>query len=193
MGKRRATRHIGAYESVDTVQLIGTKQVVHRRCTTCGNTKPIHDFGRNGLDKAGEPSHRKDCKVCYSAKRKENNNSNKHAQFLGHQRTRGEVNIRYTFTEWRETVIFFNGCCSFCGRTMRKGETLTKDHLVPVSEGGLTTQGNVVPACKSCNSSKNNSEWREWLMKQPTFSQERMNRIFLWRTIIAAAGGGHDE
>ena len=91
---------------------------------------------------------------------------------------------------WRETVIFFEGSCAYCGKTMRKGERLTKDHLVPLSAGGATAQYNIVPACTHCNSSKGASEWREWCMKQAFFSQERMNRIFRWRYIIQVAEGG---
>lgn len=28
------------------------------------------------------------------------------------------------------------------------------DHVVPIVRGGLSTKGNVVPACKTCNSDK---------------------------------------
>lgn len=96
--------------------------------------------------------------------------------------------MEYTHQDWKETVIFFGGECAYCGKTTRKGERLTRDHLVPVSQGGTTTQRNIVPACSSCNSAKSDQEWREWFMRQPFFSQERMNRIFRWRSILAAAG-----
>lgn len=97
--------------------------------------------------------------------------------------------MSYTQQDWKETVIYFNGECAYCGRTMRKGERLTRDHLVPVSEGGYTNQENIVPACSCCNASKGSQEWRSWFMAQPFFSQERMNKIFKWRSIIRAAGG----
>jgi hypothetical protein len=170
------------------------KGVVVRVCSTCGSTKPLHtEFHRNGLDENGQAEYRLDCKVCYNAKRKENRVSNKHAEFLGHQRSRGEADINYTYTEWRETVIFFGGMCCYCGRTMRKGETLTRDHLVAVNEGGKTEQENVLPACKECNCSKGKEDWKTWFMKQSFFSQERMNKIFQWRNIIRVAGGGDDN
>lgn len=189
--KRRATKMMGQHVSLT---YIGKDSHWMRRCTTCGHDKPLDtDYHRNGVDDNGKPSYRLDCKTCYNAKRKENRVRNKHAEFVGHQRGRGEADIDYTYTEWRETVIFFGGTCCYCGRTMRKGETLTRDHLVPFSEGGKTEQGNVVPACKSCNSSKGDKEWRDWYMKQDMFSQDRMNNIFKWRNIISVAGGGIDE
>lgn len=43
----------------------------------------------------------------------------------------------------------FNGGCAYCG-----GAAETWDHIVPVSQGGRTEPGNVVPACRSCNSRK---------------------------------------
>ena len=147
MAKRRAKRMYGTHESITTYG--GDGRPVSRVCTHCGEDKTMTCFHRNGTDKNGYPEYRLECKVCYNAKRKENANSNKHAEFVGHQRSRGETAIDYTYTEWRETVIFFGGQCAYCGATMRRNQTLTRDHLLPVSKGGKTAQGNIVPACAS--------------------------------------------
>lgn len=40
--------------------------------------------------------------------------------------------------------------CAYCETT----ETLSVDHVVPLSRGGLHEVGNLVVACRSCNSSK---------------------------------------
>jgi 5-methylcytosine-specific restriction endonuclease McrA len=40
------------------------------------------------------------------------------------------------------------------------------DHIVPISRGGKSTKGNVVPCCKSCNTAKKQLlpiEWEEYL------------------------------
>ena len=55
--------------------------------------------------------------------------------------------------------------CHYCERQTPAGE-LTMDHIVPLSRGGRTTKGNVVPACKSCNNRKKQllpMEWEEYL------------------------------
>lgn len=52
----------------------------------------------------------------------------------------------------------FAGRCAYCGSPAE-----TWDHIVPVSQGGRTTPGNVVPACRSCNSSKKDQDVIEWL------------------------------
>lgn len=43
--------------------------------------------------------------------------------------------------------------CAYCGRTFRE-DKLTRDHIHPVSKGGLNTWTNCVTACKSCNNYK---------------------------------------
>jgi len=40
------------------------------------------------------------------------------------------------------------------------------DHIVPISRGGKSTKGNVVPACKECNNAKKQllpMEWEKYL------------------------------
>jgi 5-methylcytosine-specific restriction endonuclease McrA len=47
--------------------------------------------------------------------------------------------------------------CQYCGRAgyeLRQRESLTRDHVVPLSRGGLNTWTNVVTACSSCNTRK---------------------------------------
>lgn len=183
----RNKRMRGAYASEDLVVAASAS----RRCTFCGEVKPIEAFGKNGVDMHGNAKYRLDCKTCYNIRRKENKLKKTHSDFVGGMKRRGESMVTYTHQQWKETVIFFGGECCYCGRTMKKGERLTRDHLTPVAEGGATIQSNVVPACSSCNSSKGKNEWREWFMAQPFFSQERMNKIFKWRNIIKQLEGNN--
>lgn len=57
--------------------------------------------------------------------------------------------------------------CYYC-RTMLDAETATMDHVVPISRGGRSVRGNVVTACKECNTQKRYltpAEWIEYLQK----------------------------
>lgn len=45
------------------------------------------------------------------------------------------------------------GVCHYCGKAFPPSE-LTMDHLVPLVRGGRSNKGNLVPACKDCNSAK---------------------------------------
>lgn len=52
--------------------------------------------------------------------------------------------------------------CFYCGEA--KNQTL--DHVIPVSRGGAHSIGNLVTACKSCNSSKRDRTIMEWRKKK---------------------------
>lgn len=59
------------------------------------------------------------------------------------------------------------GACHYCGKPFKPSE-LTMDHIVPISRGGKSTKGNVVPACKTCNTQKKfllPMEWDQYLEK----------------------------
>lgn len=64
---------------------------------------------------------------------------------------------------WQRRIA--KGLCHYCGRAFAARE-LTMDHIVPVSRGGKTTKGNVVPCCKDCNNAKKQMlamEWEDYL------------------------------
>ncbi|GAB4299371.1 MAG: HNH endonuclease [Desulfuromonadia bacterium] len=66
---------------------------------------------------------------------------------------------------WKNRVA--EGRCHYCGGTFPPGE-LTMDHLVPVIRGGTSSRGNLVPACRECNSRKKYLlpvEWDEYLAR----------------------------
>jgi 5-methylcytosine-specific restriction endonuclease McrA len=49
--------------------------------------------------------------------------------------------------------------CQYCGRhqaALKPRESLTRDHLIPLSRGGLNQWNNVVTACNHCNTRKGN-------------------------------------
>jgi 5-methylcytosine-specific restriction endonuclease McrA len=52
---------------------------------------------------------------------------------------------------WRAQIQ--KGICHYCGGEFPPSE-LTMDHIVPLSRGGHSTKGNIVPCCKACNNSK---------------------------------------
>jgi len=64
---------------------------------------------------------------------------------------------------WKRRIAA--GICFYCHRRVGH-RALTMDHRVPLGRGGRSTQGNVVPACKSCNTKKQSLlpiEWEEYV------------------------------
>lgn len=74
-----------------------------------------------------------------------------------------QIDRLLTATEWTETKEYFDHRCAYCGR---QPEKLTIDHIVPLSRGGAHTKENIVPACRSCNSSKHNSSLLVYLLRR---------------------------
>jgi 5-methylcytosine-specific restriction endonuclease McrA len=75
----------------------------------------------------------------------------------------------------------FEGLCAYCAATAD-----TWDHIVPVSKGGETRPSNIVPCCRSCNSSKHDSDVWEWLER--TGRRPRMQ--FFDRVMLAVGPCG---
>lgn len=54
-----------------------------------------------------------------------------------------------------------SGLCHYCGNKFSP-RSLTMDHIVPIARGGKSTKGNVVPACRDCNTKKKHRLLMEW-------------------------------
>jgi 5-methylcytosine-specific restriction endonuclease McrA len=63
--------------------------------------------------------------------------------------------------------------CAYCGAD----EKLTLDHVVALNDGGLHVPSNLVGACSTCNSSKQDKPVEAWFRAQPFFSEQRWQRI----------------
>lgn len=74
----------------------------------------------------------------------------------GKYRPRGD-----DWNEIRQLVFERDGwTCVYCGT---RDDRPHCDHVVPVSRGGSHETDNLVTACGSCNSSKNNRRIEEWV------------------------------
>jgi len=81
---------------------------------------------------------------------------------LGRQRERARALRQSQWWKRRLSV----GICHYCGARVG-ARALTMDHVVPLVRGGKSSRGNVVPACKACNTKKQSLlplEWEEYLL-----------------------------
>jgi 5-methylcytosine-specific restriction enzyme A len=60
---------------------------------------------------------------------------------------------------WKRRIS--TGVCQYCRRQVG-AKALTMDHIVPLGRGGISRRGNVVPACKDCNTRKKGMLPVEW-------------------------------
>jgi hypothetical protein len=95
----------------------------------------------------------------------------------GHIRKARTFNLKATFTPelWGFCKEYFGNNCAYCGK---KHVKLTQDHFIPVVKGGTYTVDNILPACRSCNSSKQDFDFKEWYPKQPFFTETRLKKIY---------------
>jgi 5-methylcytosine-specific restriction endonuclease McrA len=63
--------------------------------------------------------------------------------------------ITHTEAEWQNLKTFYNFKCLCCGKQEPEIK-LTRDHVLPLTQGGSDSIDNVQPLCARCNSKKNN-------------------------------------
>jgi len=64
--------------------------------------------------------------------------------------------------QWAALKVMWGGC-AYCGETKKP---LQRDCVLALSRGGRYTLENIVPACRSCNTSKCNDEVTGWLRRK---------------------------
>jgi 5-methylcytosine-specific restriction endonuclease McrA len=84
-----------------------------------------------------------------------------------------KLQVAYTLEEWEDCLKYFKHSCCYCGNP----GPMEQDHFIALSKGGEYTRNNIVPACKSCNSSKNNKDFFEWYPKQSFYNRKRESKI----------------
>lgn len=72
----------------------------------------------------------------------------------------------FTLKEWQTCLAYWNNKCCYCGCEGAKKNPITIDHFIPVIKNGATTRLNMLPACKSCNCSKNKTDVTLWLTRK---------------------------
>ena len=107
------------------------------------------------------------------------------------QRLAKQLELENTFTEqdWQIALDYFHGCCAYCGHTASlfdRALVLQKEHFIPVTQKGGYTPENIIPACQTCNTSKNNRHPEQWCVshfgkKHGGLILERIEKYFEWR------------
>lgn len=78
-----------------------------------------------------------------------------------------------TDEQWAAAKAAWGGC-AYCGAA---DAALQKDCVLAISRGGRYTVDNVVPACRSCNASKCNSEVTTWMRRKRLDERAFLERL----------------
>lgn len=86
-----------------------------------------------------------------------------------------KLSLPHTLTtqQWELIKTAFDNKCCYCGKQVE----VTQDHFVPVSQNGEYTHNNIVPACLSCNTSKNNKSFFDWYPTYRHYSKKREKAV----------------
>lgn len=73
----------------------------------------------------------------------------------------------FTLNQWLDRLFYHGNRCYYC----HCEGTMTIDHRIPLSKGGTNWPSNLVPACKSCNSSKRDKTEQEFKIWSSKYKQ----------------------
>lgn len=109
---------------------------------------------------------RKICREWERQDRKENPAKYSHKKTLRRTRQKG-LKATLTLKQWVQIKKDFHYKCAYCGmdeetHIKENNQQLHKEHLVPLTNQGVLTHNNIIPACRSCNSSKGNKDFSKW-------------------------------
>jgi len=90
----------------------------------------------------------------------------RNAGYARARRAKMKLNGTYLIT-LEEVRVLISSPCFYCAKVSRS----TIDHVIPIDLGGVDGIGNLVSACKSCNSSKGAQTIMQWRLKR-----ERMGK-----------------
>lgn len=148
------------------------------RCRHCNEVKPAADFRGDSRMK-----HRIDyeCRACRRKRRLEGVNSLQE-RVNKYQRRNGEDLITLTAADLAE--ILSQPACTYCGDPLTY-ENRTADHVYHLGGyGGVNHKVNLVAACRSCNSSKQQLHVADFYARNARFTPERwtaFTRMFIER------------
>jgi 5-methylcytosine-specific restriction endonuclease McrA len=111
-------------------------------CQTCRNTLPKAEFHRNSAQHDGL---QRSCRICMSG--------------INHARRAGLRQASFDRNSWLQLCSEYRWCCFYCFEQ----KLLTLEHFIPLCLGGSNDLQNLVPACRSCNSSKQGLDACQWV------------------------------
>ena len=131
----------------------------HRWCIRAG----VCVEGRGRADTAIAAGHKRSCDdgVAYAGAMAVNRT--RKARIARRRRLRmGRVEHDLSDAQWAALKAAWGGC-AYCGET---DKPLQRDCVLALSRGGRYTLDNVVPVCRSCNTSKCNDEVTAWMRRK---------------------------
>ena len=159
-------------------------------CTKCKRKLPAESFNKSSKLSNGGLSYQ--CKECVKANQKEYNKktmTDKHREkqqryddnlkkhfgmsTITYRKWQKELPTAINKEQWEFAKKYFSFKCAYCGEE----RPLAKEHFISLYENGEFSINNIVPACRSCNTSKGNRNFFEWYPNFHHYSAKRHQKI----------------
>lgn len=148
----------------------------YRFCSICKKIKSTNEM-----------SNYSNCRKCLKIKTKLFNNKPKQKlrirKNIDKRRNKFKsVRCDLTAEQFKDTLLFFEHSCAYCGLSELEHfhlykERLHFEHIIPLSKEGAFTKNNIIPACRNCNSSKSNKSMEDFFTRNSKFTETRLNKI----------------
>lgn len=107
------------------------------------------------------------------------------ARIRGCSLYRARMQKNHNFIHSKESLQnlleIFKNKCAWCNQDFCDSNKAFFDHFIPISKGGENTVSNLVPSCRSCNSSKRAKDPLDWFSNQKFYSNKRW--CFILKTL----------
>jgi len=148
------------------------------QCIACKEWKIYDDFHSRSENNGRPYSKCKKCHNFHTSKRlKENPPKWYETDAWAANKSAKDYGIKSTLPplEWKEIVEKHNFLCYMCGIKLsiipKLENTVTLDHILPLSRGGDNSKENVLPACWRCNNSKRDMTIGEFIQNAKKWSE----------------------
>lgn len=161
-------------------EYLARRKAGEKWCTTCKAWKPVGLFAvdrsrGDGLRASCTPSRAVPPLTVEERRTRANASYRRYYAGNGGPRIRAQKSARKRGcdpVDPRDRTLAFEtffGLCAYCGRP-----ATTVDHAIPISRGGGSRRGNLLPACASCNSRKRARTVDEFLGSAPCADDSRI-------------------
>lgn len=179
-----------------------------KQCTKCGRKLPATTefFHKAKKGKYGLKAICKECRKQYKEQHKEEiaeyqkqykkthkneikeyqrqwKKDNPHVDFNNNIKQKYGVDSNITKEQYYEILEYFGYKCAYCSCELNNSNT-TLDHILPLSSYYIVDIWNVVPCCRSCNSSKNNKELLDWLSIKESMDLDKYEALLKYVDIM---------
>jgi 5-methylcytosine-specific restriction endonuclease McrA len=128
------------------------------------NPERFHEYDRRAKARAklkhGEDAIREQQRLYAGERAKRDPAFRKRRQLIAMAYVARKRNAEGSFSlrDWQRLLDRYRGLCAYCATR----PATEQEHVIPLSRGGRNTIGNILPACRPCNTSKNDRLLIEW-------------------------------